>query len=72
MDSTVKSPRVRAREFRERQRARGLREIRFWVPDVRTEAFRAEARRQSLVVAMSEQEDEDQAFVDAVSVWNDE
>ena len=34
-------------------------------------AFRDEARRQSLIVAASAQEREDQAFVDAVTDWGD-
>jgi Protein of unknown function (DUF3018) len=42
------------------------------VPDVRSPAFAAEAHRQSLAVATSPQEAEDQAFIDAVSVRGDE
>jgi hypothetical protein len=34
---------------------------------VRSKAFAREARRQSLLVAQSAQEPEDQAFVDAIS-----
>jgi hypothetical protein len=37
------------------------------VPDVRSPAFAAEARRQSLAVAESVHAHEDQAFVDRVS-----
>jgi hypothetical protein len=37
------------------------------VPDVRSPAFAAEARRQSLAVAESGHAHEDQAFVDRVS-----
>ena len=48
-------------------RAQGLRPIQIWVPDVRSPEFAAEAHRQSLLVANSPQEREDQAFVDAVS-----
>jgi len=44
-----------------------LRPIQLWVPDVSSPAFQAEARRQSLVIASSPQEAEDQAFIDAVS-----
>ena len=40
---------------------------RFWVPDVRAPAFRAEAHRQSLAVAASAEAGVDQAFIDAVS-----
>jgi len=71
-----KSSRDKVREHRQRLRALGLRPIQIWVPDVRSAAFRAEARRQSLVIANSPHEAEDQAFVDAVSdqsgVWDDE
>jgi hypothetical protein len=38
---------------------------------VRSSAFKAEAHRQSLIVAMSAQEKEDQDFVDAVSDRDD-
>jgi hypothetical protein len=37
------------------------------VPDVRSPLFRAEAHRQSQLVANSELESQDQAFIDAVS-----
>jgi hypothetical protein len=47
----------------------GLRPVRIWVPDVNSPEFRAEAHRQSLAVAMSAQESEDQAFIDAISIW---
>jgi hypothetical protein len=71
-----RSSRDKVREHRERLRALGLRPIQIWVPDVRSATFRAEARRQSLVIAQSAHEAEDQAFVDAVSdrdgVWDDE
>ena len=43
-----------------------------WIPDVRSPAFAAEAHRQSLAVARSPQEADDQAFVDAISDWNEE
>lgn len=41
--------------------------MQIWVPDVRAPEFDAEAHRQSAAVAASEQEADDQAFVDAVS-----
>jgi hypothetical protein len=50
-----------------RMRAQGLRPVHFWVPDTRTAAFRTEARRQASATALSAQEPEDQAFIDAVS-----
>jgi hypothetical protein len=42
------------------------------VPDVRSPEFRAEARRQAALVAASEHAADDQAFIDAISEWNDE
>jgi hypothetical protein len=61
------SSKEKVRAHRERLRKQGLRPIQIWVPDVRSPAFKSEARRQSMLVAQSEQERDDQAFVDAVS-----
>jgi hypothetical protein len=44
-----------------------LRPIQIWVPDVRSRAFKAEAHRQSLAVAESRHEREDQEFIDLIS-----
>jgi len=63
---------TKVQAYRARLRAQGLRPIQIWVPDVRSPEFAAEARRQSLLVANSPQEAEDQAFVDAVSALWDE
>jgi hypothetical protein len=61
------SSRDKVRAHRERLRRQGLRPIQIWVPDVRSPAFAAEARRQSRAVARSRQAREDQDFIDAVS-----
>lgn len=58
--------RDKVRAHRERLRRQGLRPVQIWVPDVRSPEFAAEARRQSLLVASSPREKEDQAFIDAV------
>ncbi len=64
--------RDRVRRHRERLRQRGLRPIQIWVPDVNAPEFVREAHCQSALVAASEQERDDQAFVDAVSAdWDD-
>ena len=60
--------RDRVREHRRRLRAQGLRPVQIWVPDVRAPEFVAEAHRQSMAIAASEDESDDQAFVDAISV----
>jgi len=66
-----KSSRDKVRAYRERLRRQGLRPLQIWVPDVRTPAFRAEAHRQSLLVASSDLEADDQAFIDAVTERDD-
>jgi hypothetical protein len=67
------STRDRVRQHRERLRRQGLRPLQIWVPDVRAPEFIAEAHRQSVAVATSEREADDQAFVDAISSpWEDE
>lgn len=68
----MSSARDRVRRHRERLRQRGLRPIQIWVPDVNAPEFVREAHRQSALVATSEQDRDDQAFVDAVSAdWDD-
>ena len=69
MPTSLRHSRDKVRAHRERQRRRGLRLIQIWVPDVRSAAFRRRAHRASLVVAKSVHARDDQAFVDAVSVW---
>ena len=54
--------------YRARLRKQGLRPIQIWVPDVNSEEFRREAARQSLLVAQSPHEKEDQDFIDSISV----
>lgn len=64
--------RDKVRAHRERLRRQGLRPIQLWVPDVRSPEFAAEARRQSRLVANSPGEEEDQAFIDAITAPDDE
>jgi hypothetical protein len=70
----ARSTQLKVKKHRDRLRKQGLRPVQIWVPDVRTDAFKAEASRQSALVAASPYESEDQAFVDAASasVWEDE
>lgn len=63
--------RLKVQRHRDRLRAQGLRPIQIWVPDVRGSSFCSEAHRQSLAVATSAHAAEDQAFVDAISDWNE-
>ena len=64
-----RSSREKVRQHRERLRAQGLRPVQLWVPDTRSAAFRAEARRQSELLAASIHATEDQGFVEAISEW---
>jgi Protein of unknown function (DUF3018) len=65
--------RDRVRQYRQRLRQQGLRPIQIWVPDVNAPEFVREAHRQSALVAASDQDRDDQAFVDAVSSdWDDD
>ncbi len=62
-----KSTRAKVGAHRRRLRTQGLRPIQIWVPDTRTPAFVAAARRQAKAVAASAEADRDQAFIDTVS-----
>ena len=58
---------IRVRAHRERLRSQGLRPVQFWVPDVRSPQFAQQAHDQSLAVATSQVESDDQAFIDALA-----
>jgi len=58
----------KVRRYRENMRRQGLRPLQIWVPDTRAPGFDEEARRQCRLIAESEQEKDDQAFVDAISI----
>ena len=60
----------RVQKHRQSLRAAGLRPIQIWVPDVRSKTFAAQARRQSLAIARSEQEKNDLAFIASVADWD--
>jgi hypothetical protein len=64
--------RRKARDWRAKQRAKGLRPVQLWLPDTRSAAFRAEARRQAIAASTSPHAAEDQAFVDAISISLDD
>lgn len=70
--SARKSSRAKVAEHRARLRAAGLRPVQIWVPDTRSESFRAEALRQSRAVAASLHANDDQAFIDAISEFSGE
>ena len=59
--------RDKVQAFRQRMRAQGLRPVQIWVPDTRSSTFAAEAHRQSLLIASSPTDADDQAFIDAIT-----
>ncbi len=67
MASGAVPSRDKVREHRARMRAKGLKLVQLWVPDTSSVEFKAEARRQSRLIARSPHEANDQAFVDSLS-----
>ena len=56
----------RAQKYREAMRAKGMRLVQKWVIDTRTPEFKAEARRQSLIIAEANRKNrEELEFLDA-------
>lgn len=54
-------------------RERGYRPVQVWLPDVGSEQFAREARRQAALVAQIDHDADDQSFIEAVSVaWEEE
>jgi hypothetical protein len=68
MPGSHSSTRDNVRRYRERMRAKGLRQIQLWVPDTRSPAFAAECRRQSLLIAGDPAE---QAIMDQLEALQD-
>lgn len=68
----LKAGRDKVTARRNRLRQQGLRPIQIWVPDVRSPGFALEAHKQSQAVARSRYARKDQAFIDAISNWEQE
>ena len=66
------SSKRRVREHRRRLRAQGLRPLQIWVPDVRSPEFAEEAHRQAGTVAASRHAKDDEEFIDAISLDDDD
>jgi len=71
-DQETPSVRQRVTDHHTRLHHQGPRPVQTWVPDVSAPGFAAEAHRQSALAASSPHAAEDQAFVDAISWFNDE
>ncbi len=72
MSSAQNSAVEKVRRHRARLRQQGLRPVQIWVADTRAPGFAEEARRQSLAIAASAHADDDQAFIDSISEFNEE
>ena len=59
--------RDKVRNHRARMKAKGMKLVQHWVPDVTSSEFKEEAHRQSKIVGDSQHDADDQAFVDAIS-----
>ncbi len=57
----------RMRAYRMRLSRQGLRPVQMWLPDTRSRRFRAEARRQSLLLRDSRHEREIMDFIERAS-----
>lgn len=62
----------RVATHRAQLRAKGLRPIQIWVPDIRAPGFADEARRQSRLVAAEADFDEVMDFIETVSVFDED
>lgn len=65
----AKANRERVAKWRAEMRAKGLRPKQLWLPDRSDPAWREEMRRQSLAIANSPGEADDQAFIDSITDW---
>jgi hypothetical protein len=68
----AKSSREKVHAYRQRMRARGLRLVQMWLPDTSSPEFTRQAHLDSLAIANSPTEQEDQAFIDSVQWWTSE
>ena len=66
MTSTSPS-RDKSRRRLSRVQVKGARQVQHELPDVSSPEFKAEARRESLLIANSPYEADDQAFIDSIS-----
>jgi hypothetical protein len=70
--AAAKSSREKVRAYRKRMRAKGLRLVQMWLPDTSSPEFTRQAHLDSLAIANSPTEQEDQAFIDSVQWWTSE
>lgn len=60
------------RRYRERMKARGLKEVRLWVYDPDAPGFREEMERQAALLRGAPEEREALEFIEAAGDWSDD
>lgn len=68
----TESSREKVRAYRQRMRAKGLRLVQMWLPNTTSPEFAEQAHLDSLAIANSPTEQEEQAFIDSVQWWTSE
>jgi len=65
--------RERVAAHRERMKTRGFREVRVWIPDTRTESWRAEGQRIAGILNAADSTDDISQWLDAVNadLWSE-
>ena len=71
MGSTISTYPERHRAYRDRLKARGMRQIVLWVPDTRRPGFAEEIRRQLALVEGRPEGRETLTFIDSAGDWSD-
>ncbi len=61
----------RHRAYRDRLKARGMRQVVLWVPDTRRRGFGEEIRRQLRLVEGSTEDQDALEFIEAAADWSD-
>jgi hypothetical protein len=64
-----KSPRERARDYRARMRAKGLRPVTLWVPDLSDPEVRARIDRDCRAINEADKKDDIYEWLEAVQDW---
>lgn len=70
MRSTHQNP-DKFRRYRERLKARGMRQIQLWVPDTTDPLFPGELRRQLTLIENTNDDRETLEFIEKTADWSD-
>jgi len=71
-DNAGRTPaRLRVAAHRQRLRDQGMRPVQIWIPDTRSTTFAAAAHQQSIAASRSLHADDDQTFIDSLSLLDE-